>query len=82
MRFSSGEMNPDLNIYDTKTIRCIECEKPIGEIDYDAKVIHPRCGKCDGPRPDVKDQLWVRMKIPTSHEFGKTVLSIYESSRP
>ncbi len=73
MRFSSGEMNPDLNIYDTKTIRCIECDQPIGEIDYDAKVIHPRCGKCDDPRPDVKDQLSYRMKIPTNQKSVKPI---------
>jgi len=75
-------MNLDLNLYDTKIIRCIECDKSIGEIDYDSNVISPTCGQCDDRRPDVKDQLWVRMKIPTSDEFGKTVLSIYESSRP
>jgi hypothetical protein len=75
-------MNIDLNLYDTKIIRCIECDKSIGEIDYDSNVISPICGQCDDRRPDVKDQSWVRMKIPTSDEFGKTVLSIYESSRP
>ncbi len=66
MRFSSVEVKPDLNIYDTKTIRCIECDQPIGEIDYDAKVIRPICGQCDDPRPDVKDQLSYRMKIPAN----------------
>jgi len=82
MIFYSREVYYDLNIYDTKIIHCIECDKQIGEIDYDAKVIRSICGQCVDPRPDVKDQLWVRMKIPTSDEFGKTVLSIYESSRP
>ena len=74
-------MNLDLNLYDTKTIRCIQCDKPIGEIDYDANVVHPTCGQCDYQKPDLKNQLWGRMKIPTNHEFGKTVLSIYECSR-
>ncbi len=55
-----------MNIYDTKTIRCMECDKPIGEIDYDANVIRPICGQCDDPRPDVKDQLSYRMKIPVN----------------
>ena len=55
---------PDLNIYDTKIIRCIECDEPIGEIDYDANVIRPMCVQCDDPRLDVKDQLLYRMKIP------------------
>jgi len=73
MRFSSGEMNLDLNIYDTKTISCIECDQPIGEIDYDANVVRPTCGQCDDPRPDVKDQLSYRMKIPTNQKSVKPI---------
>ena len=73
MRFSSGRMNPDLNIYDTKTIRCIECDKPIGEIDYDANVISPICGKCDDLRSYVKDKLSYRMKIPTNQKLVKPI---------
>jgi hypothetical protein len=73
MRFSSGRMNPDLNIYDTKTIRCIECDKPIGEIDYDANVIHPICGQCDDLRSYVKDKLSYRMKITTNQKLVKPI---------
>jgi len=73
MRFSSGEMNLDLNIYDTKTVRCIECDKPIGEIDYDADVIGPICGQCDDRKPDVKDQLSYKMKIPTNKKMVKPI---------
>ncbi len=55
-----------MNIYDTKTMRCIECDKDIGEIDYDAIVFRPMCGQCYDPTPDVKDQLSYRMKIPAN----------------
>jgi len=58
-----------LNIYDTKIIHCIECDKQIGEIDYDAKVIRSICGQCVDPRPDVKDQLWTRMEVPVSKKI-------------
>ena len=51
-------------MYDTQVIRCIKCNKCIGEIDFEAKVIRPMCSQCDGPRPDVRDQLSYRMKIP------------------
>ena len=66
-------MNLDLNLYDTKTIRCIECDKPIGEIDYDANVISPICGKCDDLRSYVKDKLSYRMKIPTNQKLVKPI---------
>ncbi|PIW35897.1 MAG: hypothetical protein COW26_01980 [Nitrosopumilales archaeon CG15_BIG_FIL_POST_REV_8_21_14_020_33_23] len=52
-----------MNIYDTQVIRCIKCDKCIGEIDYEAKVIRPMCGQCYDPKPDVKDQLSYRVKI-------------------
>lgn len=35
-----------MNIYDTKLIHCSKCEKFIGEIDCDAIVMLPKCGKC------------------------------------
>ena len=41
-----------MNIYDTKTISCKECGKSIGEIEYDAEVILPKCGKCTDPIPE------------------------------
>jgi hypothetical protein len=41
-----------LNIYDTKPISCAKCEKSIGEIDYDAKIINPLCGQCSNPLPE------------------------------
>jgi phage FluMu protein Com len=46
-----------LNIYDTKPITCKDCGKIIGEIDYDAEVILPKCGQCSNPIPDIKDKM-------------------------
>lgn len=34
-----------------------ECGKIIGEIDYDAEVIRPKCGQCSNPTPHVKDKM-------------------------
>ncbi len=41
-----------MNDYDTKPIVCFTCKTPIGEIDYDALVIRPLCGKCANPMPE------------------------------
>ena len=46
-----------LNIYDTKTIRCVACDKAIGEVDFDAEIIRPKCGSCSNPIPDPKDKM-------------------------
>ncbi len=41
-----------MNIYDTKNLSCSQCGKSIGEIDYDAEVILPKCGQCANPLPE------------------------------
>lgn len=41
-----------MNIYDTKTIFCKSCGKSIGEIDFDAEVILPKCGQCADVKPE------------------------------
>ena len=46
-----------MNIYDTKPIRCVECKKTIGEIDFDAEVVRPKCGQCANPTPHVNDKM-------------------------
>ena len=46
-----------MNIYDKKVIKCVICEKDIGEINYDAEVIYPRCGECSDPKPHVNDHV-------------------------
>jgi hypothetical protein len=39
------EAKGNLNLYDTKTIRCVICQKAIGEVDFDAEIIRPKCGQ-------------------------------------
>jgi len=46
-----------LNIYDTRSISCVGCGKAIGEVDYDAEIIRPKCGQCSNPTPDIKDKM-------------------------
>ena len=41
-----------MNIYDTKTVFCKSCERSIGEIEYDAEVILPKCGSCADIKPE------------------------------
>jgi len=51
-------MKHDLNIYDTRMIRCVKCDKCLGELDYDAEVMHPLCGQCANPLPEGDDILY------------------------
>jgi len=46
-----------LNIYDTRTVTCIKCGRFIGEIDYDAIVTQPKCGRCANPLPEGDDKV-------------------------
>lgn len=46
-----------MNIYDMRQIHCYRCSKFIGEIDYDAEVTMPLCGKCANPLPENDDKL-------------------------
>ena len=46
-----------MNIYDTKSVSCRDCGEIIGEIDYEAEVILPRCGQCSDPSPHPKDKM-------------------------
>ena len=47
----------NLNDYDMKSIRCSKCDKFIGEIDYDAVVTLPKCGRCANPLPESDDKV-------------------------
>jgi phage FluMu protein Com len=44
-------------LYDTKVIRCTKCNKSIGEAEYDAEIVFPKCGHCADPTPDGFDKL-------------------------
>ena len=46
-----------LNIYDQRSISCVECGRCIGEIDYDAEVTRPKCGRCANPIPEGDDKI-------------------------
>jgi phage FluMu protein Com len=35
-----------MNIYDTKIVSCTICGKCIGEINFEATIEAPKCGKC------------------------------------
>jgi hypothetical protein len=41
-----------MNLYDTKQLFCVKCEKFIGEVDSDAKIINALCGNCANPLPE------------------------------
>ncbi len=46
-----------MNIYDTKQISCYKCGRFIGEIDFDAVIVLPKCGDCGNPFPKRGDKL-------------------------
>ncbi|HLC24415.1 MAG TPA: hypothetical protein VJJ25_02155 [Nitrosopumilaceae archaeon] len=46
-----------MNDYDMKSIRCCKCDKFIGELDYDAVVTLPKCGRCANPLPEGDDKV-------------------------
>ncbi|MBI5377641.1 MAG: hypothetical protein HZA82_03360 [Thaumarchaeota archaeon] len=46
-----------MNIYDKRIICCSKCDKYIGEVDYDAEIILPKCGKCANPIPSMPDDV-------------------------
>jgi len=45
--YSSNQLG--LNIYDTRTISCVICKQAIGEVNFDAEIIRPKCGQCANP---------------------------------
>ena len=46
-----------MNIYDKKSVRCSNCDRFIGEIDADAVVVMPKCGRCANPLPEGDDKV-------------------------
>lgn len=46
-----------MNIYDTKVVSCYKCGKFIGEIDHDALIMAPKCGRCANPFPESDDKI-------------------------
>jgi len=52
-----------LNIYDTKQINCSQCGSWVGEVSFDAQIIHAKCGKCANPMPEGDDILYTVNKF-------------------
>jgi hypothetical protein len=46
-----------MNIYDKKSIHCSQCDRFMGEIDVDAVVVLPKCGRCANPMPEGDDKV-------------------------
>lgn len=57
-----------MNIYDTKSLVCAKCETFIGEIDWDAHVIRPLCGKCASPVPDDDKILYTKRYYKNNYQ--------------
>ncbi|MGD8707883.1 MAG: hypothetical protein PVI88_04285 [Nitrosopumilaceae archaeon] len=45
-----------MNIYDTRQIRCVTCDKTIGEVEMDAEIT-TQCEACANHLPQGEDQL-------------------------
>lgn len=55
-----------MNIYDKKVVKCARCNQSIGEVDYDAQIILPKCGKCTDPMPEGDDKaMYIASKYMT-----------------
>lgn len=61
----------NLNIYDTKQISCSQCGLWIGEVCYDAEIIHAKCGKCANPLPEGDDILYSLNNFHVNHTGEK-----------
>jgi hypothetical protein len=65
-----------LNLYDTKPISCVICEKSIGEIDCDAKVINPLCGQCANPLPEGDKIIYTVSHFQTQYKKKPIILEV------
>lgn len=64
-----------MNIYDTKSILCSNCYTSIGEIDYDAEIIRPLCGKCANPLPEGDKILYTVSHFQNNPSLKKPIIA-------
>jgi len=46
-----------MNIYDTRQVRCVTCNRAIGEVEVDAEMTRPKCGVCSNNIPQGDEQV-------------------------
>lgn len=63
-----------MNIYDKKSVYCSQCERFIGEIDIDAVVVLPKCGRCANPLPEGDDK--VQYIVSKFNADGKSLIPV------
>ena len=68
-----------MNIYDTKTVRCPACSKEIGEADYDAEIIRPKCGV---PKPDPHTKTYELFSVTLDAPGACAALQVLIASMP
>lgn len=59
-------------MYDTKQISCTRCEKWIGEVDCEARIINALCGQCADPKPMGEKILYTMSYFQSKYEKQKT----------
>lgn len=72
------EVKGNLNLYDIKAIRCEIYQKEIGEVDFDAEIIHSKCGQCANPISDNMDKipfLIYHLTFSSTKSFAKPLIS-------
>lgn len=59
-----------LNLYDTKVLRCNQCGKCIGEIDYDSNVVFSICGVCSRLIHETsKNNMYIKNELGTNKKL-------------
>ena len=65
-----------MNMYDKKSVCCSQCDRFIGEIDEDAIVILPKCGRCANLMPEGDDKAqYIASKMITGKGENRTVIT-------
>jgi hypothetical protein len=62
-----------MNMYDKKSVCCSQCDRFIGEIDTDAVIVLPKCGKCANPMSEGDDKVQYTVIKMISNERRKRI---------